>query len=86
MSSLDQKLQAAETKYHIILYITSNEVLPSGAILIPLKIHNNTIGFIYLENASYLDEADKELIEIMINQCTFALDNLQSLKQIQSKW
>jgi CheY-like chemotaxis protein len=61
-----------------VLELTSNEMLPSGALLIPLKTQNNTIGFIYLENAQYLDEADKELIEIMVNQCTFALDNLQS--------
>ncbi len=62
-----------------VLTLKSSEMLPSGAILIPLRIKNNkTIGFIYLENAQYLNEADKELIEIMVNQCTSALENLQS--------
>ncbi len=61
-----------------VLELTSNEMLPSGALLIPLKTQNNSIGFIYLENAQYPNEADKELIDIMVNQCTSALENLQS--------
>lgn len=68
-----------------VLELTSSEILPSGAILIPLKIQNDTIGFIYLENAQYLDEADKELIDIMVNQCTSALENLQSYLKADSK-
>jgi len=65
-----------------VLELTSNEMLPSGAILIPLKIQDNTIGFIYLENAQYLNEEEKELIGIMVNQCTSALENLQSYLSI----
>jgi hypothetical protein len=60
-----------------VLETKSSELLPSGGLLIPLRVHDNPIGFIYLENAQYLDEADKDLINIMVNQCASALDKLQ---------
>jgi signal transduction histidine kinase len=60
-----------------ILETQSDELLPSGALLIPLKVHNQPTGFIYLENAQYLSEANRNLIHIMVNQCASALENLQ---------
>jgi signal transduction histidine kinase/DNA-binding response OmpR family regulator len=60
-----------------ILKLQSNEWLPSGAILMPLKVHNQPIGFIYLEDAQYLNEANQKLIYIMVHQCASALENLQ---------
>jgi signal transduction histidine kinase len=60
-----------------MLKLQSNELLPTGAILMPLKIHNKSIGFIYLEDAQYLSEANQKLIYIMVNQCASALENLQ---------
>ncbi|MDM8561221.1 DUF3369 domain-containing protein [Candidatus Parabeggiatoa sp. HSG14] len=60
-----------------ILETTSHEPLPEGAILIPLKVHNKPIGFIYLEDAQHLNEANQKLIYIMVNQCASALENLE---------
>ncbi|MEN8215966.1 MAG: DUF3369 domain-containing protein [Pseudomonadota bacterium] len=60
-----------------VLETKSSDILPSGALLIPLRVHDKPIGFIYLENAQYLDEADKELINILVNQCALALEKLQ---------
>jgi len=60
-----------------ILQLQSNEWLPSGAILMPLKVHHQPIGFIYLEDAQYLNEANQKLIYIMVHQCASALENLQ---------
>jgi signal transduction histidine kinase/CheY-like chemotaxis protein len=60
-----------------ILQLKSNEWLPSGAILMPLSVHNQPIGFIYLEDAQYLNEANQKLIYIMVHQCVSALENLQ---------
>jgi len=60
-----------------IFELHSNEWLPSGAILMPLKVHNKPIGFIYLEDAQYLNEANQKLIYIMVHQCASALENLQ---------
>ncbi len=55
----------------------SDNLLPFGAILIPLKVNNTPIGCIYLENAQHLSEADKNLINLMVDQCTSAMENLQ---------
>jgi signal transduction histidine kinase/CheY-like chemotaxis protein len=60
-----------------ILQTQSNEWLDSGAILMPLKVQNQAIGFIYLEDAQYLNEANQKLIYIMVHQCASALENLQ---------
>ena len=50
---------------------------PVNAVVIPLKGHNQLIGFVYLENAQHLSPADYDLIHIMTNQCTAALENLK---------
>jgi signal transduction histidine kinase/DNA-binding response OmpR family regulator len=55
----------------------STEPLPFGALLIPLEVHEKPIGFVYLENAQHLNQADLDLIHIMANQCATALENLQ---------
>jgi len=56
---------------------TPCQVLPKNALLIPLKVQQKNIGFVYLENASYLSPADLDLIQIMAQQCSSALENLQ---------
>ncbi len=63
-------------------------LLPSSILLIPLKIKQKTIGFIYLEDAKYLAQADLNLVYIMANQCATALENLQlylNLKEANQK-
>lgn len=50
--------------------------LPEGALLLPLKIHEQIKGFIYMEDARLTGEADRHLIHIMANQCAAALANL----------
>ena len=54
-----------------------NNKLPSEALLVPLRGQNMPIGFVYLEDGRQLMEADQDLIHIMANQCTSALENLQ---------
>ena len=60
-----------------ILGKPSNERLPPGALLIPLDIHKEPMGFVYLENAQHLSKDDEDLIHIMANQSASALENLQ---------
>ncbi len=60
-----------------ILGETAVQTLPSDALLIPLEINQKPIGFVYLEDARRLSEADLDLIHIMAQQCTSALENLQ---------
>jgi signal transduction histidine kinase len=53
------------------------DTLPPDALLIPLEIHHTPVGFVYLENALKLSPADRDLIQIMAQQCSSALENLQ---------
>jgi signal transduction histidine kinase/DNA-binding response OmpR family regulator len=67
---------------------TTNQSLPPDALLVPLEINQKLIGFVYLENARHLSEADLDLIQIMAQQCASALENLQlylDLKEANQK-
>jgi signal transduction histidine kinase/DNA-binding response OmpR family regulator len=72
-----------------ILGKKSNEPLPLGALLIPLSsVNKKPIGFVYLETAQHLSQADLDLIHIMAHQCATALENLQlyiELKEANQK-
>ena len=71
-----------------ILGETADQILPPDALLIPLEINQKLIGFVYLENARHLSQADLDLIHIMAQQCTSALENLQlylDLKEANQK-
>ncbi len=62
--------------------------LPENALLIPLIVKEIQIGFVYLEDAIHLSEADLDLIQIMVQQCSSALENLQlymDLKEANKK-
>ncbi|EDN71002.1 sensor histidine kinase/response regulator [Beggiatoa sp. PS] len=54
-----------------------NVSLPEDVLIIPLLVHKNPVGFVYLEGAQYISKDDKALIHIMANQCATALENLQ---------
>jgi len=60
-----------------ILQEKLNDTLPAEIYPIPLKVHDDTKGFICLENAHHLSGSDKRLIHIMANQCASALKNLE---------
>jgi signal transduction histidine kinase/DNA-binding response OmpR family regulator len=71
-----------------ILSKTAEQTLPTDALLLPLEINQKAIGFVYLENARYLSQADLDLIQIMTQQCSSALENLQlylDLKEANQK-
>jgi len=62
-----------------VLEIKDSELLPSGALLVPLRVDDDDkpIGFVYLEDAQYIDETDREFINIMVHQCALAMNKLQ---------
>ena len=67
---------------------TADQTLPSNALLIPLEINQKPIGFVYLEEARHLSLADVDLIQIMAQQCSSALENLRlylDLKEANGK-
>ena len=55
----------------------SKQALPPDVLLMPLEVHNKPIGFIYLENVSHLNQADRDIIHILAHQGATALENLQ---------
>ncbi len=66
----------------------SPTTLPADALLIPIRIKQKVVGCVYLENAQHLNPADLDLIQIMVNQCATALENLQlylDLKEANQK-
>jgi signal transduction histidine kinase/CheY-like chemotaxis protein len=58
--------------------------LPPGALLIPLEVNGNPMGFVYLEKAGQLSESDLDLIHIMVQQCSSALENLHLYMDLQA--
>lgn len=59
------------------------DLLPPNTLLVPIKTHDNLIGFIYLEDVYFLSEANQKLIHVFINQCTSALDNLELYHELK---
>jgi RNA polymerase sigma factor (sigma-70 family) len=51
--------------------------LRQGAVVVPLKVKNEVLGFVYLESRTELTKDDRELIQVMANQCAAALDNFR---------
>ena len=47
------------------------------ALPISLLINTQILGFVYLETGQDISEGDRELIQIMANQCAAALDNFR---------
>ena len=53
------------------------EQLRSGAMVVPLSVHGEVLGFVYLEAGETLSHDDRELLRVMANQCAAALDNFR---------
>lgn len=51
--------------------------LPPDTSIIPLKIKERTVGFIYLEHTQHLSATDRNLLNVLANQCASALENLR---------
>jgi response regulator RpfG family c-di-GMP phosphodiesterase len=53
------------------------EGLRDGAIVVPLRVQREVFGFVYLETAEEISASDRELIQILANQCAAGLDNFR---------
>jgi response regulator RpfG family c-di-GMP phosphodiesterase len=66
---------------HICSEAVLNNLAPAGlragAMVIPLRVEDRPVGFVYLESAAELSRDEKDLIQIMANQCAGALENLR---------
>ena len=53
------------------------EEIRRGAVIVPLRVGHDVLGFVYLESQAELSPGDRELIQVMANQCAAALDNFR---------
>lgn len=53
------------------------EGLRSESMVLPLLIEDQPVGFVYLEHTDELTNDDRDLIQVMTNQCAGALENLR---------
>jgi len=65
-------------------YFSGEKVLPENSLLVPLKIHEEVRGFIYMEDARLTRKEDLHLIHIMANQCASALENLNLYHNLEA--
>lgn len=61
----------------VILNKKTGEDLRQGSLILPLTIDEQTVGFVYLESNNVLSPEDKNLIEVLTNQCASALETLK---------
>lgn len=62
---------------HSVLGQNIQEGLRSEAMLAPLRVGDRLLGYVYLESATRLSEAEREMILIMADQCAAALENMR---------
>jgi response regulator RpfG family c-di-GMP phosphodiesterase len=77
--------RAGDPRRHAIAELCSQAVLShempgelrQGALVVALKVKAEVLGFVYLESRTELTKDDRELIQVMANQCAAALDNFR---------
>lgn len=69
--------EIAELCSHVVLSHEIPQELRKGALIVPLQVKHEVLGFVYLETGAELSADDRELIQIMANQCGAALDNFR---------
>ncbi len=69
--------EVAELCSQAVLSHEAPDALRHGAMVVPLQIKDEVLGFVYLESGTEMTPADKELIHVMANQCAAALDNFR---------
>jgi len=69
--------EVAELCSQAVLSHEAPDALRHGAMVVPLQIKDEVLGFVYLEAGGELTPSDKELIKVMANQCAAALDNFR---------
>ncbi|MCK5876924.1 MAG: DUF3369 domain-containing protein [Candidatus Marithrix sp.] len=83
ISKQEEITKIVDTCSKKILEINPEEQLPTDSLLIPMVVNQEIYGFLYIEDAEYLNDSNRNLIQIMINQCISALENLQLYKNLK---
>jgi HD-GYP domain-containing protein (c-di-GMP phosphodiesterase class II)/CheY-like chemotaxis protein len=81
-----RRREIAEICSEVVLTGVEPERLRAGSLVVPLQVKDRVFGFVYLESAERLSEADGELIRIMANQCAAALENYRLHHSIEESY
>jgi response regulator RpfG family c-di-GMP phosphodiesterase len=73
----ERRQQIIQLCSQIVTGKTAGDQLRGGAMVMPLSVHGEVLGFVYLEAGDVLSSDDRELIQVMANQCAAALDNFR---------
>ena len=75
--AIDRRQEIVKLCTHAVLNQGMPEGLRNGALVVPLQVNNQIIGFVYLETGQDISNSDRELMQVMANQCAVALDNFR---------
>jgi response regulator RpfG family c-di-GMP phosphodiesterase len=83
-----------EARRHEIIELCTQTVLSheapaqlrNGALIAQLRVRDEIFGFIYLEDEGILATEDRELIQIMANQCAAALDSFRMHHSLEESY
>lgn len=73
----ERRRRIAELCSAVVTGNAEPEGLREGSVVVPLAVKNEVFGFVYLEAGEALSQADRELIQILANQCAAGLDNFR---------
>jgi len=73
----ERRREIAELCSSIVMRDQEPQGLRDGSVVVPLAVKNEVLGFVYLEAGEALSQADRELIQILANQCAAGLDNFR---------
>lgn len=72
-----RRSQIVELCTRVVTGQTAPEGLRADAAVVPLSVGKDVFGFVYLEAASEMSQADRELIQVLANQCAAGLENFK---------
>lgn len=76
-ASAQRRHEIAELCSEVVMGNQEAAGLRTGSVVVPLAVKNEVFGFVYLEADEALSQADRELIQILANQCAAGLDNFR---------
>jgi response regulator RpfG family c-di-GMP phosphodiesterase len=85
-SAMGRRQEIVKLCTEVVLKHGMPEGLRNGALVVPLQVNNQVLGFVYLETGQAISEGDRELIQIMANQCAAALDNFRLHRSLEESY
>lgn len=81
-----RRQQISELCSRVVINNEHPKALRHNAMVVPLRIKEEILGFVYLELRVELTAEDRELIQVMANQCAAALDNFRLHHSLEASY